>query len=500
MEKEKIIEKLRLRDYNKELEEMLASKPFSKDAKNLLSSMLYKIENSYEDYKKIKVEVPAKKELLEEILEIIAVDCDEIEIVKPEENLLPEGKKSMAIKKKQKIVTYQNELALIQAIYDLHNKNHENKDEELSKRAFSQVLQEGEKNSRSEIIRDFDGWSWNIMTREIDNFTTNAVYECLVCLVGHEMLKDNINMQEIEVILKEKYKPILADKIFKCMLQLAIMEYIKEKPEENEKLEKREKQLNKQLTLMEEKNIYVEQITKQKKEYIKEIEQIDKYANDDLKLKREYIKQNEKLPQEQRVFSLSDFSEKIEARRNFLQNEIRKLTEKLKPQNYVQEKNEIENNIGFIKKLKTDNEIEIIKDFVELCLKAINIQIEKITVKKEVIDKIAILRYLKQINIEPEKTLGNLCKKEFEKIEKKLITIGCNLKALNILSQNVEENYRIYKNIFNTKIIDLESAYIEIGKDNMVQIYDENSLEKEEKIAEIKELFAKRDKKIKIFI
>lgn len=500
MEKEKIIEKLKLRDYNKELEEMLASKPFSKDAKNLLSSMLYKIENSYEDYKKIKVEVPAKKELLEELLEIIAVDCDEIEIVKPEENLIPEGKKSIAIKKKQKIVTYQNELALIQAIYDLHNKNNECNDEELSKRAFSQVLQEGEKNSRSEIIRDFDGWSWNVMIGEIGNYISNIIYQNFVYLVGFKEFNENIKLEEFEKLLKEKYNQELADKIINTAMQLAIIEYIKEKPEENEKLEKLEKQLNKQLSLMEEKNIYVEKITNQKKTYIKEIEQIDKYANDDLKLKREYIKQNEKLPQEQRVFSLSDFSEKIEDRRNFLQIEVRKLTEKLKPQNYVKEKNEIEKEINFIKEIKIDNEKEVIKKFIELCLKAINMQSDKITVKKEVANKIAILRYLKQINIEAEKTVGDLCKKEFEKTEKKLITIGCNLKALNILSQDVAENYRIYKNIFNTKIIDLESAYIEISKDNMVQIYDENSLEKEEKIEEIKELFVKRDKKIKIFI
>ena len=71
MEKEKIIQKLKIKDYNEELEEVLDTKTFSKDVKNLLSSMLYKVENSYEDYKKTKVEVGSKKELLEEIVEII---------------------------------------------------------------------------------------------------------------------------------------------------------------------------------------------------------------------------------------------------------------------------------------------------------------------------------------------------------------------------------------------------------------------------------------------
>lgn len=502
MEKEKLMQKFKMIDYNKELEEILASKPFPKNVQNLLSSMLYKIENSYEDYKKIKVEVPTKKELLEELIKIIAIDCDKIEIVKPgsEEEPILEGRKSIAIKKNQKIVTYQNELALMQAIYELHNKNNENKNDELKEKAFELMLQEGQKNSKSEVIRDFDGWSWNIMTGEIENYTSNIIYQYLVYLVGFEEFNENIKIEELENLLKEKYNLELADKILKSAMQLAIIEYINKKTEEEKILKNKEKQLQKELKLMEDKKTYVEEITKQKKEYIKEIETIDKYINDDLKLKREYIKQNEKLPQEQRVFSLSDFSEKIEARRKFLENKIKVLTEKLKPQNYVKEKNKIEKDISFIQSFKIENEDEKIKELTENCLKAINMQIEKITIKKEVVDKIYILRYLKQLNTNSDRILGNLCKKQFEKLEKKLITTGCNIKALNIFSQNVEENYRIYKNIFNTKIIDLESAYIEISKGNMVQIYDENSLEKEEKITEIKELSVKYDKKIKIFI
>lgn len=496
MEKEKLMQKLKMIDYNKELEEILASKPFPKNVKNLLSSMLYKIENSYEDYKKVKVDVPTKKELLEELIKIIAVDCDEIEIIKPR----TEGKKSIAIKRNQKILTYQNELALMQGIYELHNKNNENKNDELKDKAFELMLQEGQKNSKIEVIRDFDGWSWNVMIGDIENYIPNTIYQCLICLVGYETIGKNIKIQELEDLIKEKYKSTLADKIIKVILQLSIIEYIKERPEEGEKLENTEEQLKAELELMENKKIYVEGITKQKKEYIKEIENIDKYINDDLKLKKEYIKQNERLPQEKRVFSLSDFSEKIESKRKILETQIKLLTEKLKPENYIEERNKLENNIKFILSLDVENEEKLLTDIIDLTLKAMNIQIEKIETKKEVKDKIYVLRYFKLMNIDKEKKVGDLRKKQFEQTEKILITTGCNLKALTIFSQNIEENYRIYKNIFNTKIIDLESAYIEINKENMVQIYDDNSLEKEEKITEIKELSVKQDKKIKIFI
>ena len=122
-----------------------------------------------------------------------------------------------------------------------------------------------------------------------------------------------------------------------------------------------------------------------------------------------------------------------------------------------------------------------------------NIQIDKITLKKELIEKIYILRYL-NFSIKEE------YKKQLDKLQKKIITQGCNLKFLTIFSQDVTENYSIYKNMFETKIIDLESTYIEISKDNIVKIYDENSLEKEEKYNKFKDIIIKYNKRIKIFL
>lgn len=505
MEKEKIIQKLKIKDYNEELEEILVNKTFSKDTKNLLSSMLYKIENSYDDYKKVKVEVASKKELLEELIQIIQKDCQEIKIIKPdlEENEILKKQKSIAIKEKQKIITYQNELALLKAIYELNtNKFSGENNEELKEKATFTLLNEGEEIFKSEIIRDFDGWSWNVMTSEIENYIANLIFQSFVFLIGYNKLNQNknVSLKDLEMMLKERYKPTLTEKILKTVTQIALLDFINKSPEEYKVLQELEKHFQELLLLMEDKKTYIEEITNQKKKYVKEIEKIDKYINDDLELKKEYIKQNEKLPQDQRVFSLSDFSEKTETRRNFLESEIRTLTEKLKPRNYVKEKAKIEKNLEFIKELNIEEPEVIIKEFVNLILKAINTQIDRIEIKKEVLDKIYILRYLKLINIDNEKTAGDLCKKQFEKVEKNLITTGCNLKALNIFSQDVEENYKIYKNIFNTKIIDLESAYIEISKENIVSIFDENSLEKEEQYGEFKELTVRYNKKTKIFI
>ncbi len=506
MKKEKIIQKLKIKDYNKELEEILLNKTFSKNTKNLLSSMFYKIENSYEDYKKTKVQVSSKKEFLEELINIINKDCKEIEIIKPnleEENKKLKGKKSIYIKEEQKIITYQNELALLNAIYKLKASSFNmRKNTTIKENAIFELLNKGAQIAKCEVIRDFDGWSWNIMTEEIENHTANLVYQYIIYLIGYDFFNKNTGLEQLEELLKKKYKDSLVEKILKTLSQLAILNFLKQNPDDKKLIEDIRDDLQKKIELMNNKKIYIEQITNKKKECIKNIEKIDKYINDDLALKKEYIKQNEILSQEERVFSLSDFSEKIQKQREELTEQIEKLTAKIKPKNYVSEKAIIEKELNVIKELNLEepNTETFIQQFVDLALKGLKEQIEKIESKKEILEKISILRYLKFVNINNKKTAGEECKKQFEKIEKNLVTKGCNLKALNIFSKNIEENYKIYKNIFNSKIIDLENAYIEISKGNIVLLYDENSLEKEEKHDNFKELTIKFNKKTKIFM
>ena len=62
--KEKLLRKIHMKDYTNSLEKILEDKQFSVDTKNLLLSMVYKIENSYKDYEKTKVQVCDKVEFL----------------------------------------------------------------------------------------------------------------------------------------------------------------------------------------------------------------------------------------------------------------------------------------------------------------------------------------------------------------------------------------------------------------------------------------------------
>ena len=104
METNKIFSKLNIKNYNNELEKILEEKLFSLDVKNLLLSMLYKIENAYKDYETVKVEVMPKKDLISYIIKTIKERCFEIEFISPEKDEEPQ----INIEK-GKILCYPNE-------------------------------------------------------------------------------------------------------------------------------------------------------------------------------------------------------------------------------------------------------------------------------------------------------------------------------------------------------------------------------------------------------
>ena len=122
----------RLRDYNSVLENILEQKAFSKDVKNLLLSMLYKIENGYQDYKTVKVNVCSRTYFLQTVVNIIE-NCSEIKLIKPlsEESKILEEKNVNYIvdKENKKIITYPNERIMLEALVTLNQKEIELQEE-----------------------------------------------------------------------------------------------------------------------------------------------------------------------------------------------------------------------------------------------------------------------------------------------------------------------------------------------------------------------------------
>ena len=126
MPKKAIFSRINLKDYNSILEDILEQKVFSEDTKNLLLSMLYKIENGYQDYKTVKVNVSQKNYFLQKIIKTIKEDCKKIELVKPlsdESRILEKENVNFIVNKNDGVIkSYPNERFLLEALVALSGK------------------------------------------------------------------------------------------------------------------------------------------------------------------------------------------------------------------------------------------------------------------------------------------------------------------------------------------------------------------------------------------
>lgn len=143
--------------------------------------------------------------------------------------------------------------------------------------------------------------------------------------------------------------------------------------------------------------------------------------------------------------------------------------------------------------------------YIKSFLKIMEFIFKKAETKKDIIDLIYKIRYFEQIPVSKHASIKDIksITKQIENIEKAIITKACNLKALNIISLNVSENYKITMEIINTGIIDLESINIELKKQSgniLLEVFEDKSLEKELTYSKIPELNIKPNKMIKLFI
>ena len=330
MKKEKIISKFNIKNYSNQLEKVLIKKTFEARIKNFLSDMLYKIENSYEDYKDVKVEVNPKNEILEEIIEIIENECKEIEIIKE--------RTSSSKREEGKIITYLNTKKMLYELYQIKQKQFEIKDKySIIKKSLESTLNQGYSINGSELIRDFDGWAWNIQQDEIEDKTNNFLYQTLMILVGNDFLREwqnNINEDYIVKLiekLEKKYKTEKAEKIFKTILQISIINYIEKNSDEKARLVNIEKDLTKEYEYINNKTEYLKKLSEQKKNITKKVKEIDETINNDRMLKQEFIRKNENLSSNERIFSLSNFVEILQGEKEKLMKELNQCNKKMEP-------------------------------------------------------------------------------------------------------------------------------------------------------------------------
>ena len=525
--KEEIFSKFR--DYNSELEKILEKKDFSQDAKNLLLSMFYKLESSYEDYQTVKRNVKSKQEYLENILDNIK-QCNKIETLKSADpefaEWAVENKTFDVDMKLKKIRVVENEISLLSALLELDDfKIYLEEKYNLIRNSFPYLVNTANDMNHTEVLRDFNAFSWNIVVKDIPNIPINLVYHALQTALTVDLIKQlehtNSNQDIIRIIkdnMKTLYDEKTAKKFMMLVFKLSILLYIQTSPAECKRLQDEFKNIAQDLDFITNKKEYIAYTTKRKQEYTKQIKEIDLMINDQQRLIQEYERRNAELSEYHKIFSLSHLTERLQKEKARAMKRIEEYSKRLEPRKYVENKQKLQDNYSLLKGIDFEN-IEnnqklIDKLMMELQLlllsKLLPQKIEKLDEKEDLINFMYELRYYAFIMYNAEQHI-----KEMPKLQQPLqLAIETLLKkmyqqkTINVLSTNEKCDLQCESTIFYYSIINLEDIYMELVRmDKSKGEYELTIFDGKDTIAETVQLtlaFHKRDKvklkkKIKLF-
>ena len=517
--KEKIFEKLNIKDYSNHLEKILEKKQFSLDTRNLFFSMLYKIENGYVDYEKTKVEVPTKNEFIENIFQSIQ-ECNDIVVAEfnsKASNILKEKNVTYILEKdEKKIIALGNELLVLNCILEISERTIcMPQEKQILQEPISYLLNLGNRINQVEVIRDFNGWSWDTILKEIPDININIIFQTVLYLVRDKFIKQWMKndseladyLELMQSYIKENFGEKRAKQFMTLFCKLSIDIAISKKEGQYQLWKKKRDCLEMELEKLQNKAKFLEEKTKEKKEYTKQIERIDKILSNKELLKKEYTKRNEKLPNKEKIFSISHLVDRLGKERQELLEKIKNSNELIEPKGYVARKQEVEEKVNFLRKLdieQKEDRREIVIELCKLYLECFQIKIAKAKTKKEVLDYIYELRYYGFLPFDAE---GTTLKEiltlqfDFEKIRKTLLEKARKLDVIDEVTDDERANEEILNNIFDSKMIDLNHMVIETRVTDgklYVEYYDEKVLETTVQIQSDRTIRLK--KKTKLFI
>ena len=507
-----MLEKLIKKDRNAELERILEEKQIDEHAKNLLQGILYKIEVSYNDYKKAKVIDQTEEQYVEKLIANIKKNCNKINVVKlsqklEDEKLQEELKRKKFYVSEKEIISYPIEEKLLYAIEKKCNNDKilNNKYNEISI-AISDFINMGKDIDRVEVLRDFNGWSWTTIKREIENIDANLIFQTLQLLFGKEFLdnwcqdKDGI-IDYFEVMEEEKtkYGKDTIEKIKDLLIKIAIVTDVEENPEFANNIRQKLDKINKELEDYDDTQANIERISEHRKQAMKQLKDLEKVLGQEARLKVEYEKRNKEAPIEKKIFNIKVLKRELSNEKEKLINEINEDNYLLNPMNYIKEKEVKQDKKQLLEIINIDKEEkEALKiDFIKEFLKCINTKIKNINSQDEIVKQIYKFRYFMCLPFNSEKDIKDVKKlaKDITETEKELINKAIEKKVISDIP------FEVMKHVFETRIIILEQLYYKITKKSdkyYVQIFDENITEEKFEIKQTENV--KTNKKIKIFI
>ena len=267
---------------------------------------------------------------------------------------------------------------------------------------------------------------------------------------------------------------------------MAIKKYLSEANdlEYNDNFEKIRIQKQERLQLFDNKKEFINQISQEKRDYTKEIERIDKILNNNELLKKEYYARNEKLPNKQKIFSVSYLVGILDKERTDLIQKIDECNRIILPKEFVEQKSKLEEEVKLLNDIvETDREVALVELATEFLEQAMNI-ISKINEenKEKLIKWIYKIRYYRYLPIDKELYMKDIkaLKPKFEDIIRLIIKKAQELKIWDNFSEDSALTYVILKEVFDTKMINLQNLNIQCSYQNKiltVEYYDDTILE-----------------------
>lgn len=490
--KENFLEKIVKKDYDNQLEKVLETKEFNEDVKNILLEILYKIEISYKDYEKVKRDTETKEEYITKIINTIETECEEIELVKPSSQDKPKTKKSTfkIDKENKKITCLPIERELLYAISKIGKQNQIVKEEDqLINDIITNAINEGNSINMVEPLRDFNGWSWLITKKEIDNLSYNLIYQNLRILIGNDFLSKWIENKQyiinyyelLKSEIEEKYTKEIEDKLIYKLEELFVLIERKTNPEMRQKIKNKMEEVKTNLEKIEDKRKYIEELISERKAIKSKMKEIDTILADKEKIENEFKMRNEILPIDEKVFSIKALVQILNDEKEKLKEEYEEKTELLKPDIFLENKEKEEKKYELLEKKDIE---KALVEFEKIFLEAFLIKIEKAENKEEITNLIYEFRYYQMLPFDENKNIyeSKELESKIKEVEEKILEKAISNKVIN---ENIEKT--IFHYIFTTKIINLEEIYIQVkeSENKIIIEFSENNNEQYDEKFEI---------------
>ena len=495
-------------NYDIQFEELLENKKYTDEAKSLILNIIYKIQGAYPDYKKTKPNVKSKLDIISDIADTIKNKCDTIEVLNPEE-----AKGKLYVSKKNKIIkTFPKDIDLLQAIYYIKTP-YTKKIENVFEKAVLLALEKGMAINGVEIIRDFNGWSWNnVLEDEFEKYY-NLLYQDLIILIGEKELEGIIRghsvINELVKKLKNLYGKTIAEEFANSFIKACLVIYINngEKYEDEvlDYLVKKEEELSE----FSNKSEYVSKLADKMNENTKLVCKIDNILSSQKILNRKYS--SKKISQKYK--DIESYRVSLIKYKNQISNEIMGCKKMMNPFEYVNEKNKVKKEVDDLNDIKlcyNDDDI-IEKILIDLQKKVISCFYKKIEVydlKRELLSLIYEIRYYNLLPLGNKKLKDHKAlKNEIEKMQIEFVNKLKKNRVVDIYSNYAKVNYYTIKYIFEARMVNINKIsfkYKIVNKGIDIEYYDEESIEQKSHIALNKEemngFTKKENRKIKIIL